>query len=275
MLLPALRETRDGILGLSYPAACRVCDGAIESWDDGVACAACWEDPAITQILTGEICSKCGAPARHMAFENASLDAQSESGASESELRTCVQCRSLPFSAARTCGMYSGALEASILFLKSQPHLCRRLCDLIHQSFLRHRASLESDLLIPAPLHRSRHRERGFNQAEIIARMISRRFDLPLDDGSLVRVRATERHRAGLDWVDRAKSLEGAFEVARPRLIEGASLLIVDDVMTTGNTISAMAGTLLEAGARRIAVLTVARVEGGPFAARPRQNATS
>ncbi|MEK6303994.1 MAG: phosphoribosyltransferase family protein [Acidobacteriota bacterium] len=270
MLLRALREPRDGILGLSYPAACRVCDGAIESWDDGVACAACWEDPAITEIIRGEVCSKCGAPTRRAGFRASSSDEQAEPCLAENESRTCRQCRSLPFSAARACGTYSGALEASILFLKSQPHLCRRLRELIRRTFLRHRAALESDLIIPVPLHRLRQRARGFNQAEIIARVVSRNFEMPLDDGSLLRVRSTERHRAGVDSIDRTESVEGAFEVARPRLIEGSSLLIVDDVMTTGSTISAMAGTLLEAGARRIAVLTVARVAGEPLPVRPR-----
>ena len=269
MLLRALRETRDGILGLSYPSACRVCDSAIESWDDGVACAACWDDPKITQIITGEICSKCGAP--RGAFAGHFSPKQPLPVSPESELWTCG-CRLLAVSAARACGIYSGALEASILFLKSQPHICSRLRDLVRQTFMRYRTALESDLVIAAPLHRSRQRERGFNQAELIARVVSRDFEIPLDDGALVRVRATERHRAGLDSVDRAESVEGAFEVARPRLIEGSSLLIVDDVMTTGSTISAMAKTLLESGARRVAVLTIARVADELIAAGPHKS---
>ena len=137
---------------------------------------------------------------------------------------------------------------------------------------MRYRTALESDLVIAAPLHRLRQRERGFNQADLIARVVSRGFEIPLDDGSLVRVRVTERHRAGLDSVDRAESVESAFEVARPRLIEGSSLLLVDDLMTTGSTISAMAKTLLESGARRVAVLTIARVADEPFAAGPRKS---
>ena len=268
MLLRALRETRDGILGLSYPSACRVCNSAIESWNDGVACAACWDDPATTQIISGEICLKCGAPRGAFAGHSSPKPGPVSP---ESELWTCG-CRLLPVSAARACGIYSGALEASILFLKSQPHVCRRLRVLVSQTFMRYRTALESDLVIAAPLHRLRQRERGFNQAELIAKVVSRDFEIPLDDGSLVRVRATERHRAGLDSVDRAESVEGAFEVARPRLIEGSSLLLVDDVMTTGSTISAIAKTLLESGARRVAVLTVARVADEPFAAGPSQS---
>jgi ComF family protein len=135
---------------------------------------------------------------------------------------------------------------------------------LIKRTFSEQSAALDSDLIVPVPLHRSRERARGFNQADLIARVISRRFDLPLDDGSLVRARPTERHRAGIDAIDRAESVFGAFSVARPRLIERASILVVDDVMTTGSTISAVATTLLEAGARRVSVLTIARVAAGP-----------
>ena len=270
MLLRALRQTRDGLLGLSYPAACRVCGDAIESWDYGVACLACWEDPAITRIITGAVCYKCGTPTRRGALADPASGCNPEADPSETDSRTCGRCGPLPFSAARACGIYSGALEANILFLKSQPHLCRRLRDLINKTFSRHRSVLESDLLVPVPLHRAREHARGFNQAEILGRVISRGFDLPLDDGSLVRVRPTERHRAGVDSIDRAESVDGAFEVARPRLIEGSSVLILDDVMTTGSTIGAVTRTLLEAGARRVAVLTLARVAGEPFPIRPR-----
>ncbi len=265
MLVRALRETRDGLLSLSYPAECRVCGAAIESWDDGVACAACWEDPTITEIIRNPVCSKCGAPTRRATFPDSSSHEHTAGGQDREDSKTCQRCGHLPYSAARSCGTYSGALEANILFLKSHPHLCRRMRDLINRTFSEQRAALENDLIIPVPLHRLRERARGFNQAEMIARVISHRFDLPLDDGSLVRTRPTERHRAGVDARDRAESVEGAFSVARPRLIERASILVVDDVMTTGSTISAVARTLLEEGARRVSVLTIARVAGGPF----------
>lgn len=265
MLLRALRETRDGLLGLSYPAACRVCGDPIESWDLGAACRACWANPAITQIITGTVCFKCGVPTRAVLTANPSSASNSKVTNVESKAWTCGRCNPLPFSAARACGTYSGALEANILFLKSQPHLCRRLASFINETFLRHRSALEADLLVPVPLHRARERARGFNQAEVIGRAISRGFDLPLDDGSLVRTRATERHRAGIDSIDRAQSVEGAFKVCRPRLVEGASILIVDDVLTTGSTIGAVTKTLMEAGARRVAVFTVARVAGELF----------
>lgn len=259
-----LRETRDGLLGLSYPAECRVCGGPIASWDDGVACADCWEDPTITEIISNPVCSKCGAPTRRATLSDPPSQRRDAAREAWEDFKTCRRCGPLPFSAARSCGNYSGALEASILFLKSHPHLCRRIRDLINRTFSEQRTALESDLILPVPLHRSRELARGFNQAGIIGRVISRRFDLPLDYGSLVRARPTERHRAGVDALDRQESVDGAFSVARPRLIERASILVVDDVMTTGSTISAVATALLEAGARRVCVLTIARVAAEP-----------
>ena len=244
----SLSSIRDGLLGLAYPAECRVCSGSVESWNDGVACAECWDDPAITKLFIGELCAKCGA--------------QLSSGAPTGQHRVCGMCEALPFTAARACGSYSGALEASILFLKVSPHLSPRLRALIQRTFSEHRVAIESEIVIPVPLHKLRERRRGFNQAAIIAELISREFNLVCDDRSLARTRATDPHRAGMDAADRASSVERAFEVVRPRLIDGASVLLVDDVFTTGSTISAATQSLIEAGAHKVSVLTIARVTG-------------
>lgn len=254
MLQRALRNTRDGLLGLAYPEECRVCGDAVESWDDGVACSECWDDPALTRILTGAVCARCGAPLTHAATAG-------EFPAQQTETRVCGACPAAPFAAARACGIYSGALEASILSLKITPHICPRLRAAIHKTFSDHRPALEADVVVPVPLHRLRERQRGFNQASIIARPVARRFGLRLDERVLTRTKPTERHRAGMDASDRAHSVERAFEVARPALIEGASVLLVDDVYTTGSTIRAASQALIDAGARRVNVLTVARVD--------------
>lgn len=254
MLEHTLRGVRDGLLGLTYPEECRVCGDLVESWDDGVACKRCWDDPAITKLFVGRLCQKCGAPlARAAAQPSASLANQTA--------RVCGSCSGQPFAAARACGLYSGALEASILFLKTTPHMSSRLRLLVCKTFAEHRASLDSEIVMPVPLHRTREKQRGFNQAAIVAEVISRKFNLRLDKLSLVRTKPTERHRAGMDATDRAKSVERAFKVARSRLVEGASALLVDDVMTTGSTIVAATLALIGAGAEKVNVLTIARVE--------------
>lgn len=241
-----LRRVRDGLVASAYPEQCRVCGRDVEPYDDGVACEDCWRDSPIIETMDAAVCDKCGAPLY--------------TRTTRQEL--CGRCAAFPFSAARCCGVYSGALEASIIFLKSHPHVCRRLREIISRTFSNHQSVLTSDVVMPVPLHRARERERGFNQAMIIAKIISRGFRIPLDDRSLVRLRPTARHRIGLDAIDRKRSVERAFSVARPARIEGRTVLLVDDLFTTGSTISAASNALLEAGASRVNALTIARVEG-------------
>jgi len=119
------------------------------------------------------------------------------------------------------------------------------------------------DLLIPVPLHPSRQRERGFNQAEVIACWLGKMTGLPVETTSLVRRRPTERHRLGMGRRERSRSLEGAFVVRAPRLVEGQSLLLVDDVMTTGTTALAIGETLLKEGASAVRLVTLTRAPGG------------
>jgi len=249
----ALRNIRDGLLGLTYPEQCRVCGGPVESWDDGIACVTCWEDPNVTDLAMRSSCSKCGA---QLALTNIDRSHTTPNA----DARFCGNCATLPFTSARACGVYSGAVEASILFLKDSPHVCPRLRKIIYRTVSDHEPALTAQVVLPVPLHHLRRQQRGFNQAEVIARLISREFLLPLDIHSLVRTKPTERHRAGMDAGDRARSVERAFEVSRPRLIQGASVLLVDDVYTTGSTIGAASRSLLEAGAGQVTVLTLARV---------------
>jgi ComF family protein len=109
------------------------------------------------------------------------------------------------------------------------------------------------------PLHPKRQRSRGFNQAAIIAEVLSNRLGLPLDEVSLVRLTSTEKYRAGLDAKGRRDTVAGAFEVRHPRLIANETILLVDDVFTTGATVSACAAALLAAGAQHVFVLTISR----------------
>jgi ComF family protein len=113
--------------------------------------------------------------------------------------------------------------------------------------------------IIPVPLHPTRLTERGFNQAEVIARELASGAGLRVDRTALVRVKKTDRHRAGMGAQERARSLGGAFKVRASRLIEGRALLVVDDVMTTGSTAQEITETLLRASARSVHLLTLAR----------------
>jgi len=122
------------------------------------------------------------------------------------------------------------------------------------------RSDIEFDCVIPIPLHPRRERQRGFNQAAVIARSIGSWLGLPVNEGSLIRVKATSPHRAGTTARQRARSLEGAFKVRALRPIKDRNVLLVDDVTTTGATAREAATTLLQAGAKAVGLVTIARV---------------
>ena len=113
-------------------------------------------------------------------------------------------------------------------------------------------------LIVPVPLHPKRLRERGFNQALILAREVSKRFSLPLEFLALERHKFTEP-QVHLSKEQRLENVRGAFAVRKNKRIEGQRVILVDDVYTTGSTIKECAGTLMRSGAADVAVLTLAR----------------
>ena len=236
----------DAALALVYPQGCAACCGvSVERRADWPACAACWTS---TRLFEGDetLCWKCGAPA---------------GGEVPDEVRPTVRCRrcdSEEFDAARACGIYEGALRAAVLGMKREPFVPPRLARMLCEAA--RRAPLDSArLVVPVPLHPARERERGFNQATLLATSIAESLGLRLDTLSLERVAHSERHRAGMDARARRESVEDAFAVKRPRLVRGERVLLLDDVFTTGATASACAAALKAAGALEVYVLTAAR----------------
>jgi ComF family protein len=244
----------DAALALLYPCACAVCGAScVEARGDAPACAACW---GATRVFVGAdvLCWKCGALAPGGAQAARALGA----GGRVEGVR-CRRCDAESFTAARACGLYEGALRAAVLGLKREPHVSSRLAGLLHETY-RRAPFAAATRVIPVPLHPERERERGFNQAALLGRALAERAGLTPDEWSLARVTHTEKHRAGMDARARRESVEDAFRVTRPRLVEGQSVLLVDDVFTTGATASACADALRAAGAREVFVLTAARV---------------
>lgn len=235
----------DALLTLAYPQVCAVCNGSVEQRRFGVSCEDCWRT---AKIFSGEetSCWKCGEPALSAVAQDL-----------RDQMR-CRRCDSQSFTAARAAGLYEGALRESVLLLKRQPHISAHLETLLLTAA--RRSPLNTcTRMIPVPLHSTRMRARGFNQASVIARALSGSLELPLDEVSLERVSATEKHRAGLDARGRRDTVAGAFKVRHPRLVLDENILLIDDVFTTGATVSACAGALKEAGASNVFVLTIAR----------------
>lgn len=236
---------RDAALSLLYPRDCESCGSPVESHADGAACRDCWSQ---TRIFSPRdpLCHKCGALLNEAAREE------------KPEEPSCRGCAQESFTAARAVGVYEGALRASVIALKREPFVSARLAALLQQAALRP-PLVAATRIVPVPLHPDRLGARGFNQAAELGRSLSRLTGLPLDELSLARARYTERHRALMDEGARRESVRGAFQVVRPRLIEGERILLVDDLYTTGATVSACAAALLCAGAKSVYALTLAR----------------
>ena len=235
----------DAILTLAYPQPCTLCGNSVEQRKFGIVCEACWK---ATKIFTGAetICWKCGVPAvvEAMSF-------------TPDEVR-CRRCDLQSFTAARAIGLYQGALRESVLLLKRQPHVSQHLEDLLIAAA--RRAPLNTATrIIPVPLHGKKMKTRGFNQASILAQVLSKSLGLPLDEVSLSRVSGSEKYRAGLDAKGRHDTVAGAFEVRHPRLVADENILLIDDVFTTGATVSACAEALTQACPKTVCVLTIAR----------------
>jgi ComF family protein len=113
--------------------------------------------------------------------------------------------------------------------------------------------SAGADLVLPMPLHRARARERGYNQAALLAQALSRARNVPYVDGVLERVKPT-LPQARLDPLARRANVAGAFRVRRPEWVRGRDVWLLDDVMTTGATFEACLERLIEAGARPIGI---------------------
>jgi ComF family protein len=154
--------------------------------------------------------------------------------------------------------LYAGALRASVLSLKREPNICRKIRELLLETQRQHPLS-KATRIVPVPLHPEREKARGFNQAAVIGHALSRATSIPLDEVSLIRTHHTNRHRAGMDARERRETVDDAFRVSYPALVSGERVLLVDDVFTTGATVSSCARVLLEAGAAEIYVLTIAR----------------
>lgn len=235
----------DALLAVLYPQRCEVCGGSVERRALGVACEQCWKS---TRLFNSEslICWKCGRPSLR------------EVSVAKREDVSCHRCEDETFASARACGVYEGALRASVLALKREPHIPERLKSLLVQTQTKY-PLCSATRIIPVPLHPERLKARGFNQAEVIATALSRACGVQLDTASLVRTQYVERHRAGMDVKDRRKSVDNAFEVVHPNLVRSEKVLLVDDVFTTGATASACATALLQAGVEEVFVVTIAR----------------
>jgi ComF family protein len=189
----------------------------------------------------------------------------------DSAVGECGGCRQHEpaFHAARSFGLYTGKLRQVVLRLKfsGDTRLGERLGMLLAPTWyaLPRLGDSGSPLIVPVPLHPSRRRERGFNQSDLLAKGLVRELAeqhgaaLPEVAGSCLHRQRATPPQTGLSVAARRENLRGAFEVFQPEAVRARAVVLIDDVMTTGATLSACARALRRAGAGRVMGLTLAR----------------
>jgi len=206
----------------------------------------CWSCFSRLELHTQALCSVCGHPI--------------EGGAAHAFV--CGPCRSArpAFDRARSAGRFVGLLRDQIHRFKYGNALWMRqdLSDLLLGCLAAHFDAAAVDVVVPVPLHSARFRERTYNQSALLAQEVARRIGRRFDGRTLVRTRRTET-QTRFDAAHRRMNILGAFDVARPAWVAQRCVLLIDDVMTTGATLSECARVLKKAGARTVWALTVAR----------------
>jgi competence protein ComFC len=239
-------EACDAIASVFFPAGCRVCDRLLTRASRVPICEECLASFA---VIPEKACDVCGQP----------LAALSGS------VTQCLLCRvceekTYAFDRARSYAVYEGALVPAILLLKFErieplgEWFAERLAEVVR----REGETLAADVVVPVPLHRDREKERGYNQADLIARPLARKLRRPHRPILLMRTRPRpDKHVLSLE--ERWESVRGAFVMRRGSRVDNLRVLLVDDVMTTGATLDACSQALREAGAKTVVGLTVAR----------------
>lgn len=228
----------DGLRRWFFPQDCVVCGGSTNA--------------------ISEICEPCQAGLPRVAQACARCAAPLPGGAAHTQ--TCGRCLTRPphFDRARALYRYDAPIDRLVQGFKYG----RRLDwgRVLAKTLAEHLCNVgdRADAIVPVPLHRRRLRERGYNQSLELARPIGRRLDIPVLVRAVRRARPTPA-QAGLSRDARRRNVRNAFNVVQPLRIANKHIAIVDDVMTSGHTVDALARALRRAGAAEVSVWVLAR----------------
>lgn len=231
-----LKRAFQFILDLLFPPKCVLCHRFYPS----LICPNCLSE---IKPFSGKTCSLCGVPL-------------------QGKGHLCLQCTRNPpsFQKALFYGLYEGKLEEAILRFKFQDHpdLASPLGQLMVQRW--RQSGIEVNLVTSVPLSLRSLRIRGYNQAELLAKVVANGLNLPYRN--LLKKKRETKEQSKLKREERLKNLIGAFQALSPESLLNEAVLLVDDVLTTGATASECAKTLLGMGASAVYVLTLARGTG-------------
>lgn len=224
-----LHETCQGVMELVWPPKCSACGRMGEA----MLCSAC---RAEIEPVPTPICLRCGRPIQGVGC------------------RSCQRWTPNHLTSMRAAAVYAGPLRQAILKMKyeDRPWLAETLGAILAEYLIsRPFGDVVFDALVPVPLHPTRQRMRGYNQAELLARPVAERLAFPVMSDALRRVRRTRR-QADLDGDQRAANVRGAFAVHDTAFVKARTLLLIDDVGTTLHTLDECGRALLDAGAARV-----------------------
>ncbi len=240
----------DAIASVFFPGPCRICDNPLLTASRVPICPDCL---ASFERIREPMCQCCGRPFASPV-------------AAEAATPLCRLCRSefYAFDRARSYAIYNDALSGAMVLLKYEEvtrlggWFAERLAEVVSAEAEEWRA----DVVVPVPLHRERQRERGYNQAELIARPLAKRLHVELGARILVRTKPRPPQLV-LSRSEHWKSVRGAYATRKGQQVDKLRVLLVDDVLTTGATLDACARALKAAGAAAVLGLTVGRVVPG------------
>jgi len=243
-LRPRAARLAEAFGRLLYPPHCAVCRRPLDEHEDRYLCRECI---AAIEFVCEPACRKCGH----------------ELGPYTAEGARCAHCRNTPlrFDRAVAAAHHTGPARDLVLAFKFAAQkqnaypLSKLLAARLGDSGLLDRV----EFIVPVPLHTSRLRERGFNQSELLAHELGDQLGLRVVTGNLRRVVNTRPQTRQMSSATRRANVKGAFAVKSSAAFAGKSLLLVDDVLTTGATAGECARSLYRAGAAAVGVLTVAR----------------
>ncbi len=246
-----------------FPPKCAACDTMILPDRESDFCSECMRD---IHWIKDPLCFICGygfaTVDERRDPSGADSPAPVDSATTRSRNHLCGDCikKTYRFDRARSATFYRGKVKETIKrfkFLK-MPELARPLARITVASEVVKSALREADTLVPVPLHKARLNQRGFNQSLLLARELSRATGLKLLEHTLRRTRHT-LPQVGLGKKERRRNVKGAFEVRNPGDVKDKSIVLVDDVFTTGNTLNECSRVLKKAGAGQVIAVTVSR----------------
>ena len=250
------------MLDLIFPGVCSGCDSPVEN--ERLVCGSCIAEIKFVREFSS--CEKCGTPFGYFGDTEGDTDdgigQKSASGGATGHL--CGKCLSgkFSFAAARSVALYEGKIRDIIHQFKYEGRLGLEsyLSDMMIKNF--HYVPGSFDLLVPVPMHISKLRQREYNQSAVLALNLARSVGVTCDLLAFKKIRDTRPQIEFRNEDERRRNVRGAFSVTSPELFKEKSILLIDDVYTTGSTSDECAAEILKSGASRVAVFTLSRTKG-------------